>query len=89
MFVTRRAAVLLAVAAALATGALGAARPSGGAAHEARYTVKPGDTLWVIAETHYDGDPREAIWAIKERNGMRASLLSPGTVLVLPLGRGW
>ncbi len=75
---------LLGVVAALAAGALGAARPSGSVAGEARYTVRPGDTLWAIAEAHYDGDPREAIWAIKERNGMRTSLLSPGTVLVLP-----
>ena len=84
MFGARRIVVLLGVAAALVTGALGAARPSGGSADEVRYTVKAGDTLWVVAETYYDGDPREAIWAIKERNEMRTSLLSPGKVLVLP-----
>lgn len=84
MFGRPRFVALAAVVAALTAGALGAARPSGGAADGARYTVKPGDTLWVIAEAHYDGEPREAIWAIKERNGMRTSLLSPGTVLVLP-----
>lgn len=84
MFAPPRFVVLGAIAAALTAGALGAAGPSRGAADEARYRVKPGDTLWVIAEAHYDGDPREAIWAIKARNGMRTSLLSPGTVLVLP-----
>ena len=84
MFCLRRFAVLIGIAGALGAGALGAARPSGGAADEARYSVKRGDTLWVIAAAHYGGDPREAIWAIKERNGMRTSLLTPGTVLVLP-----
>lgn len=84
MFASRRFLALVAVLAALGAGALGAARPSGSAADEARYTVKPGDTLWTIAEAYYDGDPREAIWAIKERNGMGTSLLTPGAVLVLP-----
>ena len=84
MFVLRRSIAVAAAAAMLAAAALGAARPTGGAADEARYTVRAGDTLWLIAERHYDGDPREAIWAIKERNELRTSLLSPGTVLVLP-----
>ncbi|MBW3593823.1 MAG: LysM peptidoglycan-binding domain-containing protein [Actinobacteria bacterium] len=84
MFDTSRSLTGLAAAATVVALALGAARPTGGAADEARYVVEPGDTLWLIAEEHYDGDPREAIWAIKERNGMRTSLLSPGTVLVLP-----
>ena len=84
MFALRRSVALAVVAAAMAGFALGSARPTGGAADEARYTVRSGDTLWVIAERHYDGDPREAIWLIKERNGMSTSLLTPGTVLVLP-----
>ena len=33
------------------------ARASHGAGPEARYTVKPGDTLWAIAARHYAGDP--------------------------------
>ena len=72
------------LAAAIAVAMLGWARPSGGAGEGVRYVVKPGDTLWVIAEDHYGGDPREAIWAIKERNGLGTSTISPGAVLVLP-----
>jgi hypothetical protein len=68
--------------------ALGAARPTSGAAPETRsqrpYTVRPGDTLWAIAASHYEGDPREAIWLIMERNGLETSALQPGEVLMLP-----
>ena len=84
MFALRRFAALVALAVALVVVALGSARPTGGAADDARYTVRPGDTLWLIAEAHYEGDPREAIWEIKERNDLETSLLTPGTVLVLP-----
>ena len=64
---------------------LGAARPPGGAAPEASYVVRPGDTLWEIATRQYDGDPREGVWRIRERNGLRsADGLMPGQVLVLP-----
>ncbi len=69
--------------------ALGAARPSRGAgdgAAEARYVVRPGDTLWEIADERYDGDPREAVWRIQQRNGLTDATLAPGDVLVLPAG---
>ena len=74
----------VAMIAALALLALSAARPTSGAGSEARYVVQPGDTLWDIASGRYAGDPREAIWEIKERNGLRTSALRPGAVLVLP-----
>ena len=64
--------------------ALGAARPSTSATDETSYVVKPGDTLWEIAATRYDGDPREGMWRIKQRNGLRESAIFPGDVLVLP-----
>lgn len=64
--------------------ALGAARPSSSAAPETRYLVRAGDTLWAIAAARYDGDPREAVWRIKERNGLATSDLAPGMVLALP-----
>jgi hypothetical protein len=53
---------------------------------ERAYVVRPGDTLWTIATSHYAGDPREAVWAISERNGLRGTLLRPGRRLVLPRG---
>jgi LysM repeat protein len=63
------------------------ARASHGAGAEVRYTVKPGDTLWSIATTHYAGDPRDAIYRIDERNHLGASVIVPGQRLVLPSAR--
>ena len=59
-------------------------RPSEGAAPERGYVVKPRDTLWSIAATHYGGDPRAAVWRIRERNGLHDALLRPGQRLMLP-----
>ena len=80
----RRLLLAVALVVAMAFAALGAARASSGGAAETRYVVRPGDTLWEIAAERYDGDPREAIWRIKERNGLRRSELHPGVVLALP-----
>ena len=63
---------------ALFAGETGASGP------EHRYRVKPGDTLWSIAERTSAGDPREAVWNIRERNGLASALIVPGQVLVLP-----
>jgi LysM repeat protein len=63
---------------------VGFARPSEGAGHEQVYVVRPADTLWSIASTHYAGDPREAVWRLRERNGLAGTLLRPGQRLVLP-----
>ena len=82
MFASSRLTLLLVIA--LCLGALVIARPSTGAGVETRYVVVPGDTLWAIAEERYGGDPREAIWRIKQRNGLEASELVPGMVLALP-----
>jgi hypothetical protein len=46
--------------------------------------VQPGDTLWVLATTRYEGDPRKALWRIQERNGLTSPMLRPGEVIVLP-----
>ena len=35
------------------------------------YRVRPYDTLWTIAEAHYGGDPRNAIWQIETREPPR------------------
>ena len=63
------------------------ARASHGAGPELRYTVKPGDTLWSIASSHYAGDPRDAIYRIDRRNHLGGSVLVPGRRLVLPSAR--
>jgi len=46
--------------------------------------VKPGDTLWSIAERTYAGDPREGVWELRERNGLDSTTITPGQVLVVP-----
>ena len=83
MFV-RRALLAIVLAAVVAGAALSSARPTSGAAPERHYVVRPGDTLWAIATTRYAGDPREAVWRIRDRNGLESALLRPGQVLVMP-----
>jgi LysM repeat protein len=61
-----------------------AARPSGSAGRPVSYVVKPTDTLWSIASTHYAGDPREGIWELQQRNHLHGTTLLPGQRLVLP-----
>jgi hypothetical protein len=60
------------------------ARASSGSGKESGYVVKPYDTLWTIAERRYGGDPREAVWRIRERNRLDGTVLVPGQRLVLP-----
>jgi nucleoid-associated protein YgaU len=57
---------------------------SSGSGSEHAYVVRPGDTLWGIAERAYGGDPREGVWKITERNKLPNTLLRPGQRLVLP-----
>jgi nucleoid-associated protein YgaU len=47
-------------------------------------TVKPYDTLWTIAQRHYGGDVREAIWRIERANHLHGADVSIGQTLVLP-----
>jgi LysM repeat protein len=60
------------------------ARASHGAGAEVRYTVKPGDTLWALAASHYAGDPRDAIYRIDQKNHLHGSVIVPGETLLLP-----
>jgi nucleoid-associated protein YgaU len=55
-------------------------------AHGARQvvTVHRYDTLWSIAEAHYAGDVRDAIWRIERANHLAGDTVSPGQKLVLP-----
>jgi LysM repeat protein len=50
------------------------------------YTVTPGDTLWEVATEHYppSEDPRAAIEAIRQENGLDGYGLRPGMRLELP-----
>jgi LysM repeat protein len=74
--------VMIALVAVVAV--LWLARPSGGSGPERVYVVEPRDTLWSIAVRHYGGDPREAVWRLRERNGLASSTVRPGQQLVLP-----
>lgn len=60
------------------------ARESGAGGPEQRHRVQAGDTLWSIAVSRYAGDPREAVWELRERNGLRSATIHPGQTLVLP-----
>lgn len=85
MFVLHRYLLTAALVGALL---LAVARPSSGAQPEERYVVKPGDTLWSLAEQRYSGDPREGVWRISRRNGLGRASLQPGMILYLPASRG-
>ena len=75
--------ILLVALAVLVLWALFAGE-SGAGGPERGYRVKPGDTLWSIAEQTYAGDPREGVWELRERNGLETTTITPGQVLVLP-----
>jgi nucleoid-associated protein YgaU len=47
-------------------------------------TVRPYQTLWTIAASHYAGDVRDAIWRIERANHLRAADIVVGQKLVLP-----
>ncbi len=75
--------ILLVVVAVLLLWALFAGE-TGASGPEQRYRVRPGDTLWSIAERTYAGDPREGVWELRERNDLESAVIVPGQVLVLP-----
>jgi len=47
-------------------------------------TVRAYDTLWSIAEQHYAGDVRDAIWQIEKANHLQSADVRVGQTLVLP-----
>jgi LysM repeat protein len=73
---------ILFCAAALAVGL--AAHGSSGAGPKRIYVVRPGDTLWSVAEHTYSGDPREGVWEIERRNHLTGAMIVPGEKLVVP-----
>lgn len=93
---TRRGRVLLtlvvllaAVAAAVlltGTGSAAGTDRSGGAAHGGVVvTVRPGETIWQIAERVAPGaDPRDTVQSILDLNQLQTSQVRVGTALRLP-----
>jgi LysM repeat protein len=73
---------ILFCAAALAVGL--AAHSSSGAGPKRTYVVKPGDTLWSVAQRTYSGDPRQGVWEIEQRNHLQGATIVPGQKLVVP-----
>jgi LysM repeat protein len=61
-----------------------AARGSSGAGPKRTYVVRPGDTLWSVAEHAYAGDPREGVWKLEQRNHLGSATIVPGEKLVVP-----
>ena len=74
--------LILVCVAALAVGL--AARGSSGAGPKRTYVVKPGDTLWSVAQHTYAGDPRQGVWELQQRNHLAGATIVPGEKLVLP-----
>ena len=73
---------ILLVLAALAVGL--AARSSNGAGPKRTYVVRPGDTLWTVAQQTYSGDPREGVWELEQRNHLASATIVPGEKLLVP-----
>lgn len=73
--------ILLCIA-ALAVGL--AAHSSNGAGPKRTYVVRPGDTLWSVAERTYAGDPREGVWQLEQLNHLASATISPGEKLLVP-----
>ena len=61
-----------------------AARGSSGAGPKRTYVVRPGDTLWSVAERTYSGDPRQGVWELQQRNHLASATIVPGEKLVVP-----
>jgi len=80
------ALVLLVLAALVMSGGSPAAAGSPGAAVSTeRVTVRPGETLWAIAEREAPGvDPRETVARILDVNALESSAVVAGSVLLLP-----
>jgi nucleoid-associated protein YgaU len=74
--------VLLAAVALVAWSVL--ARPSGAHGPKVVYRVRAYDTLWTIAQAHYGGDVRDAVWQIQQANHLGGATIVPGEKLILP-----
>ncbi|WP_035782617.1 LysM peptidoglycan-binding domain-containing protein [Arthrobacter sp. H14] len=51
------------------------------------YTVRPGDTVWTVAEVIADGrDTRDVVQAMMDLNDLETSVIQVGQQLFLPTG---
>ena len=74
--------LILVCAAAVAVGL--AAHGSSGAGPRRTYVVRPGDTLWSVAQRTFSGDPRQGVWELQHRNHLASATIVPGQKLVVP-----
>ena len=71
----------------VATTQATATNERGSTAVAERVTVRPGETLWGIAErVRPDADPRATIARIRDMNGLASSAAQAGQVLLVPAG---
>jgi hypothetical protein len=92
---TRRGRLVLTLAVlGAAFGILGVAQPPAFALgqHETaafeRVTVRPGETLWAIAQRATPGaDPRETVTRIQSLNDLDSSTVAAGSLLLVPVDR--
>lgn len=78
------ALTLMAVALAATTFALASAARGEGAGSAELYVVRPGDTLWSIADGRYGGDLRKAVFEIRRANTLGTRSIIAGETLELP-----
>ena len=60
------------------------ARDSGAGSTPNHHTVRPGETLWSIAEARYGGDPRAGVWKLQHANDLDEPTIVPGERLLVP-----
>jgi LysM repeat protein len=60
------------------------ARESSASGKSRTYVVRPGDTLWALAQRYYAGDPRQAVWKLERVNGLASASIVPGQRLSVP-----
>lgn len=77
-------ALVLFVSLVWVAGAVGASAVRPHARTWSCVSVRPGDTLWTLAQEHSSEDPREAVQKILEENELSGAEIQPGVVLWVP-----